>query len=607
PGDRLSWNDWTVRVPGKAQYTVTGFIWHGNDHYVAYLVRGQQWYCLNDAVVTEVSQADLPADPYMIFLQKVVRQRGKSTKSSTALPDDALHAIWMRLPEAVALAATQQLPSCGLPSCEQRQRARPSMGRFARRFARKMRSKSQDGGVASRKRARSVPEDPEESFWVHSLACFAAAQTLRVVASCLRTSMQHGGLQRYRNAFLHMESLCPHVVTGSEVRYNVGNYAELLRSSAMDWDQHGVLLKPSEYTGQKGTAVDGRVVILTHQEAKAKASTADAAALRHGKGSKGKKIADKPSLKLEMHLAGTDSINEVLYVEAWGEQADHLKKKLTQGDLVSIAGATHIPAAQNYSTSRLPYHLRAKGTVGVNVIVQKLDALPCSGVPSWHPLPLYALDRVKERQQICVAVLIEENPGTVERDTSAGRVPVCNAVVQQEGTRVRCAFWREQAGVLAARAQCEAVPSTLSALVGAIIVPGQLRQMDTVFKVWGLQVMGVSSVRSETDEWVLKSCGKCKKALPCQAHPDAALEPRMAVRVDLLILTASVPCCCTTTFSQRSCRTRTSPCQIHWQTPPKCAPPSATFCGAHSAQWLCKLTFRENDYQQVLELDCKHL
>ncbi|CAJ1403656.1 unnamed protein product [Effrenium voratum] len=143
--------------------------------------------------------------------------------------------------------------------------------------------------------------------------------------------------------------------------------------------------------------------------------------------------------------------------------------------------------------------------------------------------------------------------------------------------------------------------------MGAIIVPGQLRQMDTVFKVWGLQVMGVSSARSETDEWVLKSCGKCKKAAPCQAHPDAALEPRMAVRVDLLILTASVPCCCTTTFSQRSCRTRTSPvcsaerrggrCALRWCLPMDLA----------SAQWLCKLTFRENDYQQVLELDCKHL
>ena len=27
----------------------------------------------------------------------------------------------------------------------------------------------------------------------------------------------HGGLQSYRNAFLHLESLCPHVVVGSEV------------------------------------------------------------------------------------------------------------------------------------------------------------------------------------------------------------------------------------------------------------------------------------------------------------------------------------------------------------------------------------------------------
>ena len=42
----------------------------------------------------------------------------------------------------------------------------------------------------------------------------------------------------------------------------------------------------------------------------------------------------------------------------------------------------------------------------------------------------------------------------------------------------------------------------------------------SVLKVWGLQVMGVSSVRSETDEWVLKSCGKCKKAAPCQARLD---------------------------------------------------------------------------------------
>ena len=215
-----------------------------------------------------------------------------------------------------------------------------------------------------------------------------------------------------------------------------------------------LLLNPSEYTGQKGTAVAGRVVMLTEQEIKCKASAANAAAPKQGKGGKGKKTPDSATLKLEIHLAGAESVNEVLYVEAWGEQAGHLKQKLAQGDLISIAGATHIPAGQNYSTSRLPYHLRVKGTVGVKVIVQKLDALPWPNVPVLHPLvPLRSLDRVKERQQICVAA----QPGTVETDTAAGRVPVCNAVVQQEGTRVRCAFWREQAGMLAARGPGECV------------------------------------------------------------------------------------------------------------------------------------------------------
>ncbi|CAE7311896.1 unnamed protein product [Symbiodinium sp. CCMP2592] len=46
----------------------------------------------------------------------------------------------------------------------------------------------------------------------------------------------HGGLQRYRNAYLHLESLCPHIVAGSEVRHYVSNYAEFLRRSAMDWE-----------------------------------------------------------------------------------------------------------------------------------------------------------------------------------------------------------------------------------------------------------------------------------------------------------------------------------------------------------------------------------
>ena len=52
----------------QAPYRVTGFIWHGNAHYVAYLVSGYQWYCLNDAVVSEVDVGDLPSQALYDFL-----------------------------------------------------------------------------------------------------------------------------------------------------------------------------------------------------------------------------------------------------------------------------------------------------------------------------------------------------------------------------------------------------------------------------------------------------------------------------------------------------------------------------------------------------------
>ena len=63
---------------------------------------------------------------------------------------------------------------------------------------------------------------------------------------------------------------------------------------------------------------------------------------------------------------------------------------------------------------------------------------------------------------------------------------------------------------------CPAMPSSLSTLVAAI-VPGQLRKLETVFEVVGLQVLGVSSVKSDTDHWLIDSCVKCKKAAPCEA------------------------------------------------------------------------------------------
>ena len=66
---------------------------------------------------------------------------------------------------------------------------------------------------------------------------------------------------------------------------------------------------------------------------------------------------------------------------------------------------------------------------------------------------------------------------------------------------------------------CPATVSSLSALVGAI-VPGQLRKLETVFEVVGLQVLGISSVKTDADVWLIDSCVKCKEAAPCEAeHP----------------------------------------------------------------------------------------
>ena len=348
-----------------------------------------------------------------------------------------------------------------------------------------------------------------------------------------------------------------------------------------NWSSMTLLLKPSEYKGDKGTAVAGRVVIMVTQEVKMKESKSLAAS-PPGKGKgRGKQAGQAGfSAKLELHLAGTDSINEVVFVEAWGENATQLGRRCSVGDLIAITGASVISTAQMYSTSRLPYHLRVKGAIGTLVLVQKLEAPPWTNVPLHHPLvPLGSLERVKDKQQICVAAQIAENPGSMERDTVNGRMLVCNAIIQQGGTKVRCAFWRDHAEKLASFQtgacvllyqvlaekkkegswevgswrgtqilecpedlaksiqadlmqpsdcrmltlvptrnwkECEAVPTTLSSLV-ATIVPGQLRKLNTVFVVSGLQIMGLSSVRSETDDWILPSCATCKRAFPCPA------------------------------------------------------------------------------------------
>ena len=99
------------------------------------------------------------------------------------------------------------------------------------------------------------------------------------------------------------------------------------------------LLKPSEYQGLKGTAVAGRVVILATQEVKTKVPKSKAKSKTEHAGRKGSQ--PQASTKLELHLAGADSVNEVVFIEAWADQPTQFGLRCKVGDLISITGLAH--------------------------------------------------------------------------------------------------------------------------------------------------------------------------------------------------------------------------------------------------------------------------
>ena len=124
----------------QAPYRVTGFIWHGHEHYVAYLLSGRRWHCLDDAVVSEVDVAALPSQACMVFLQKAVRLSQKVAGAGPRAAGRVPHPIWMQLPEVLAQAA--MLPASRL-------------GSFAKRVARKRAIRNGEQRSSSRQQQRS--------------------------------------------------------------------------------------------------------------------------------------------------------------------------------------------------------------------------------------------------------------------------------------------------------------------------------------------------------------------------------------------------------------------------------------------------------------------
>ena len=423
-------------------------------------------------------------------------------------------------------------------------------------------------------------------------------------------------------------------------------------------------LKPSEFQGEPGTAVVGRLVIKRDQTIKPKAGA-------RPKGAKAGKGIPADTYKLELHLCGGPSIGEVLYAEAWGESAKAFFSRFERGQILSIQGAEVVNAPPKFSTSRLPYFLKLKAPFSVRTIVKVVEDNVWSTLPDRHPLqPLKALVRVEHRQQVCVSVKVVQHQEPVPRGTAQGSVLVCNSMVQQGTTQIRCAFWRDHASALGAYQEgdwvlmlqvmakqrdggwelvandattlescpadlveqliaeeaegggtltcitqsrskdwerCSATPATLSALVGTI-VPGLPRKFSDVYFLHGLQVMGVSSVRQESDAWFMEACETCKRSAPCATHPEAPTSKRWLLKVLLAdactqhdfvlyhdVMTKALPDLAGRLAANVSGDDLLRPYKRE------------ILDELRSQPWSIKVTFRENEYTQVNELECRFL
>ena len=102
-----------------------------------------------------------------------------------------------------------------------------------------------------------------------------------------------------------------------------------------------VSLAPSEYTGEPGTSVVGRLVlkrgpvqfgddgrggVASSQGAKGKGGAASSQGAK-GRG-RGKTPTDTRPKKTELHFLGGGTVADVLYVDAWADAADTLGKML---------------------------------------------------------------------------------------------------------------------------------------------------------------------------------------------------------------------------------------------------------------------------------------
>ena len=216
-------------------------------------------------------------------------------------------------------------------------------------------------------------------------------------------------------------------------------------------------MSPSEYTGETGTCVYGRMVFGRgpfKPEGRKEDSSAAGASKSKGKGKQGKKgknaEAGENFLKTEIHILGGAGIDDVLFLEGWAEGARQLADAAQRGQVYRIAGAKKVDSQPRVSTSRLPYFLRVVPPIGVNTKIEVWSPCPLTDLPLHHPfVELKNLQRVEESMRVSLICVVSTQPGLIPRETKYGPAMVCNAVVRQKDHLLRCGFWRENGASLA--------------------------------------------------------------------------------------------------------------------------------------------------------------
>ena len=228
----------------------------------------------------------------------------------------------------------------------------------------------------------------------------------------------------------------------SEKVYKVDDLRRLLIAFLKPRTVDGKLaLSPREFSGTPGTCVCGRVVILRGPV----------------------QYLGRSVRALEIHLLGNGTNGDVLFLcavmERWQDVfADQVRRAMELGKVYSISGGVLVNRQPLNSTSRMPYFLKITPPLGVNTIIKECNESLWNDIPAHHPftdiIDFHRFAVVSRRPahviQICVVGMVCHQPGVRECWARDGRTTVCNAIIKQGRSGIRCAFWRHHAAKLAA-------------------------------------------------------------------------------------------------------------------------------------------------------------